>query len=1184
MNPQSDASRGLTREHKKKIWRLISPEMWVDIAKENSGVGSSYSVYSATCAKGLCPHPDHHESNPSFTINLEHGYANCFGCGFKTDDPVYLYSVITQKTLVDSLQDLQTRFKISFLPKGLSNQLEHQRLHDAMKLAMFSVCHDELIDAIANECTGEYAYAKDAVEWLLNLRQIDVDVLPVLPIGVMPTTARISEKLTNKYLARIATKQSATPEEIATQGLDKIEDYANLAIEYLAELNRGNNDPIGSIVFPLASSTTTISRFKLRKPKEGHHWYLLEDPYETYVGIFGLNWEQYSTCWKTDEKQSVLLVEGEMDCLSMMAYMAKNGTIPMPVCSISGKSTTVGIEDRFLCAGIDKLYLIGDAPDKKSSNGNNAGGESVVRKWLTDLDKVHSYVFTDEAWASLAPANDPDNAFHNGAVDPQLAFDTFFNTADNYVPAGNWVYDIAYRQMSSINATDYRRLMEVATEYGSILRNKLDREVFVDQVVLDFPKLKADPLKQSLNANLQTEDGFIERCKNALMDMVFIIGTERGQSQRMLVAINSKTQGIHKIKIDQPTSIAQELSPIAGAPTLFIRDHVGFPSFLPDPGEEEGNGMLKEVSDKVRFYLNEAVLGMTKGAPDLKETKLLGQGYHYIVKEDKLVGEYIVEGGDVFKINRDNTRTDYSKLAGPRDGSFIFDTGYMRNGIVDDHWYPGGFTVDKLRSGNDVDIHKLFDDTEEFYTQLFFFKNHHIVPRMLAAQAMYYVINNIFPRQNSLFLAGETSSGKSSFASTISPINSTSDMRILYAAHGYTRFTEAGVRRAVDGTRLVTVLDEAESDSESGRAEAVKATLELFRGNLMGNSSTLKAGSGAGGTYTTDVFAPLVMCAINGVEKAQDFNRLLFIETQKVVGRDSPLNIVRKNFPPGYAVDIAKRLAVGIYPHATAIRARNDLIETQYSEFKNFLPAKMEYRYASGLFCILAVLDYLGKNWQEFLMDFVGAHKENIERAAIVSESTTYLSSMMHNPVIEIPSNEHGISRRVASIAQLLGNPALRQHINLSACGIFFEESTNLLLVLLDQAIVRLLPSMYTQSGKLKSPQLRQHLMRNNLALSEEEVVRSKIISRSHNVLGQGVRPHDVVVLRASDWVDFTAEPGSTVPLQETTEPRKECYIPTAKKGVIEHVANAPTVTSITPVTTNEEGQIVTEKGESEEW
>jgi hypothetical protein len=1055
-----------------------------------------------------------------------------------------------------------------------------------MKLAVFSICHNELVDAIACNCTGDYAYAKDAVEWLLKLRQMDVDVIPVLPIGVMPTTARISEKLTNKYIAKIATRQAATPEEIATQGLDKIEDYSNLAIEYLAELNRGSNDPVGSMVFPLASSTTTISRFKLRQPREGHHWQILEDPYETYVGIFGLNWEQYSTCWKKDEKQSALLVEGEMDCLSMMAYMAKNGNIPMPVCSISGKSTTTGIEDRFLCADIDKLYLVGDAPDKKGSNGNNAGGETVLKKWLSDLDKINAYVFTDEAWSTLAPANDPDNAFHNSAVDPNVAFTTFFSVADSYVPAGNWVYEIAHRQMSSVDPTDYRRLMEVATEFGGSLRNRLDRDAFVEQVVLNFPTLKADPLKQGLTASLQTESGFIERCKNALMDLMFVIGTERGQSQRLLVAINKKTKGIHRVKLDQPSSIAQELSPLAGRPTLFVRNHVGYPSFLLDPEEKDGDGMLKEVGEKIRFYLNEAVLDITNGAPDLKETKLLGQGYHYIVKDGELVGEYIVEGGDVFKINRDNARTDYNLLDGPRDGSFVFDTGYFRNGIVDDHWFPGGYTVDMLRRGNDVDLKQLFLDIEEYYTKAFFFKNHDIVPRMLAALVMYYTINNIFPRQNSLFLAGETSSGKSSFAATISPIGSSREMRILYASHGYTRYTEAGVRRAVDGTRLATILDEAESDSESGRADAVKATLELFRGNLTGNSSTLKAGNGGGGTYMTDVFAPLVMCAINGVEKAQDFNRLLFIETQKIIGRDSPLNIIRKEFPKGHAFDIATRLAIGMYPHAPAIRARNDLIEAQYATFKDFLPAKMEYRYASGLFCILAVLDYLGEDWKAFLMEYVEAHKENIERAAVVSESSTYLSAMIHNPVITVPSNEHGMSHRVASIAQLLGNPALRQHINLSACGIYFEESTNLLLVLLDQALVRLLPSMYTQNSKLKSPQLRQHLMRNNLALTDEEVSKSKILSRSSGVLGQGVRPHDVVVLRASDWVEFTAEPGSAVPLQEATETRKECHIPSATKGVIAHVANDPTpvTTFSAPVFTNDEGQIVAEEGESEEW
>jgi hypothetical protein len=205
----------------------------------------------------------------------------------------------------------------------------------------------------------------------------------------------------------------------------------------------------------------------------------------------------------------------------------------------------------------------------------------------------------------------------------------------------------------------------------------------------------------------------------------------------------------------------------------------------------------------------------------------------------------------------------------------------------------------------------------------------------------------------------------------------------------------------------------------------------------------------------------------------------------------------------------------------------------EFPNFKTYTGVVMEYRYASSLFPVLAIMKYLKKDWVGFLKNYVEDNADNISRAANITESETLVSAMMHNPVVVVPSdNKDDRQIRRASIAQLLSNPALRERINTASCGIYFDEEKNLLLVLLDQALTELLPGLYTRQG-MKSQQLRQSLMRSNIALTTEEMLESGIIPRSYIVLGHGVKPHNVVVLKAKSWMQDNGKV-STIPQPPT--------------------------------------------------
>jgi hypothetical protein len=1175
----SKESKVLTREQCAKIWPLIKSEDWVKFAKDAGREDLRFKATSPTSVLGLCPTPGHAETNPSFTINTDTGLCGCFGCKWSTTNPVVLYSVITQRTIPESFTDLHSKYRLTFLPKDYGEQLEAQRCNSAMKKAAEAVFHDELCQAIACDCTGEYAYAKTAVDWLVDERKISKEVIPVLPVGIFPPIAVLSKRLSDKFLLRATL--SADPNSASGASLDKLEDHSNTAVAYFSEFIRGGNNDrfIGAPVFTLYNSPHNIGRFKLRLPEKGHTHVMPPDPFEETPGVFGLGWDQYKACWDVKaKKQSIYAVEGEMDCLSLMATMAETGNVWGPVVSLGGTGSVEGSEESLVRSQVTDVYFIGDAPTKGGEEKTSASGDEAVTKWLSGYSKLRSYVFSNEAWEKLAPADDPDNAVHLDCVGPEkTVLELYTNREENYQPSGQWLFEKAYDKLSKLDPEDYRGLTEAAVDVGKVLLNLLDREAYVISVCEAFPTLKPDPLKRALTSSIVSEESFIMRFKEAIESLMFVIGTDSAGAERRLLCVGRQKETVYSFKLDSPTSAVKELATISGGIVQFILDHVGWPSFIPNPTTKEGDGSLEAIDKTLRFYTNEAVLRAAVGVPDLKDQNLLRQGYH-CVRDDhgKIIGEYVVDGGNVFKIiSRDHSGAHWIKLDGPRDGDVVFDTGYTRRSIAKS-WYPGGLTVEILENGNDVDILAMYKDLVNIYTDGFFFKNHHIVPSMLGAMVMVLATNNAYARQIMAFVTGETSSGKSSFLSTLSPIGGSKAMRLLYCSVGFDGFSEAGISAQIDNSRMTLVLDEAESDAGSGRSEALRMIHELFRSCVSGEGLRIRStNNGTSDVTIRKVFCPVVYSAISGVEKPQDLNRMFLIETKKVEGRDNVKNIIHAKYGEDFVPDVARRLAVGMFRHIPSILESYAKIEKEYSHFEDFLGFKLEYRYASGFYGMLAVMDVMGLDWREFLREFVTANMDNIERATLYSESASTLTSMMHNPVIRIPSGEKDIPFLYKSIAQLMANPGQRHYINESSVGIFLDEERQLLLVLLDQALVRLLP----HGANLKANQLRQTLMRDKNALTDQRIRDSQILENSTQYLGKGIQLPDVVVIEAGNWLR-----GETSAEFEKKK-RKEA-VPQAiaeQKGL---VAGDDRATRTDPIPEPEEEEVVQEieysKGDTE--
>ena len=1178
----SRESKALTRDQCDKIWPLIKAEDWATFAKESGRSDLELKVTSPVSLLGLCPTPAHTESNPSFTINTHNGICGCFGCKWTTYNPIVLYSVITQKTIPESFSDLNSRYHFSFLPKNYGEQLEAQRINSAMKRAAEAVFHDELCQAIECGCTGDYEYAKKAVDWLLIERKISKDIIPVLPIGIFPTTALLSQKLTDRFIRRAALENETNPTTVLP--VEKLEDYAGTAVAYFSAFSRGgiNDRFIGAPVFTLYNSPHNIGRFKIRLPEKGHTHVMPPDEFEDVPGVYGLGWDQYKACWDPKSKQqTVYAVEGEMDCLSIMAHMAETGNIWGPVVSLGGTGSVEGSEESLIRSMVTDVHFIGDAPTKGGLEKISASGDEAIVKWLAGFSKLRSYIFSNEAWDKLAPADDPDNAMHLDCVGPDKTFlELYLNRKDNYQPSGQWVFERAYDKLEKLDPADYRGLTEAAVEVGRILLNPLDRDAYVQRICDAFPLLKPDPLKRSLTSSIVSEEAFIMRFKEAIESVMFLVGTDSANADRRLLCVGKRKETVYSFKLDSPSSAVKELATISGGLFQFVLNHVGWPSFVPNPSTKEGDGCMESIDKQVRYYANEAVLRCAVGLPDLKDQILYRQGYHCIRDEEgKIIGEYVVDGGNVFKIiSRDHTGAHWIKLDGPRDGNIVFDTGYTKRSI-EKPWYPGGLTVEILEEGNNVNIKELYRDLVNIYSDGFFFKNHHIVPDLLASMLLVLVINNCLPRQLMTIITGETNSGKSSLLSTLSPIGGAKTMRLLYCSMGFDGFTEAGISALVDNCPMAMCLDEAEAEEGTNRAESTKMIQELFRSCVAGAGLRVRSASvnGASDVSIRRIFCPIFYCAISGVSRPQDFNRMITVETIRVEGRDNVKNIIQAKYGPDFVSNVARKLAVGMYRYVPNIIESYANIEKDFSSFEGILGHKLDYRYASSLYPVLAALDVVGLDWREFLKEFVTSNKDNIDRATKYSESSSALSAMMHNPIIKVPTGDKDLPHTYRSIAQLMVNPGQRHHINSSSVGIYLDEERQLLLVLLDQALSRILP--HPRSDATTVTALKQTLMRDKRSLTPDRIRSAGIMEASTIYLGKSISLEEVVVIEAGSWL--TGETAS-----EFEKKKRKEIVPqemTEQKGMVVGYDRPPRQEPTHEETSEEEvSRIRPEKGETD--
>jgi energy-coupling factor transporter ATP-binding protein EcfA2 len=1086
--------KGVPSDILRKIWTVLGEDGWLSLLSTYRS-DLEFNHKSHNVLSGKCLHPDHHDKHPSAFFRLDRGYYVCYGCTYYERNPVILLQYILQCSKAEALQFLTAQYNIKFLSKKAQAELENQQFNQHIKQEIFRVSHDFMCSYIADPTNPAFDYCKDSVDYLVNYRKLDIDTFHALPIGILPDTTTIAEHSLKNYQK----DTNAWENNDNKNALNKPVNVSGAVYDYLNKAV--TPDFVGSLVFPLHINPKEIGRIKLRVPNASRKEIkIIDDDYDDYLGLYGLGWGPYKEFFdQTNRANYIYITEGEFDAMNLMSQWIKTGSVPFPLIAAGGSGSNAQIEPILHAVGYDAVYLIGDAPHNK--------GNQIVSNWLQNIKKLHTRVFI--GWDKMPNAEDLDtavNIYGVNTVEEHLKKEG----NNSFVAVWSWCVDIVKDTLDGLPADDFRAIMEKAAHIGRLIRNKLEQQAYCD-AISDLYNIKSSLLKRQITAYEDSELGFLQRCIDALSDLVYVVGNELSADKRVIVLFIKKTKELHKVKLDSD-HFAEELASVIGTMYDFVVNHVGLPSFIQNPEDDPDVRILLQVDREVKFFVKQALISMSQGSPTINDRKLR-QGYQCRKDFQGVKHEYLVCGSALYYITRgDGGVCNYTELEGPSHNNFVFDI-HHRHGQTVDPWYPGGISLKLLEERKKSDLKHLYNTLVEMFDCAFTFKHQKVTCQALAALMCVLPVSTAFSRQLLIFITGDTGSGKSTLLSMFSNIQN-KETRLLFSSSGFdSAYTHAGVCAEADGSSLLLVLDEFEAKDNHSK-EHVPKIFETFRGLVAGDATRRMGQSGNSKGVTQYFNLPVIFAGIQGAERPADVNRLLIVEMKKIETKDFPSEVIARKYDQNTINDIREILAAGVYPYAQQLAQNERNMRHKYEELRKLVPFNVSARLSSSLFILMSFLELIGEDYMEFYKEYIIQNAEIVKVASSINESDSYLNALLRNPITLL---EDGNASRT-TIMKLLIDSEYRHTINSAAWGAYYDIETDRLLLLLDTVMHTLVPNHLKVRGMMGS-RLKEILSRHKQALAPAEIVRSGILTKAAAVLGAGLRERDVVVFDVVPWV-----------------------------------------------------------------
>ena len=1064
---------------------------------------------------GCCPF--HDETTPSFHIYLDRGYAKCFGCEKFIWNPVELWCAIqgTGKWS-EALLDLRQTFGLKFLTVSAGNELGKWERNQSLKKAIVRICHDELINTINAPEDPKHAYAKAAVTYLLNVRNVPIDTLPTLNmVGVMPPVSRLLEILRHE-----AEAENFRRVEAASLTEDRVEKFVSFEAEAKDYITTGAGW-VGSLLFRLDTAPDSIGRLKLRRP-DTKDFLILPDAYDEELGFFGLSWSMYAPLFGSQQKYAwPYVVEGEFDALSVMARQVKTGSNFL-VLGAGGSAGGASI-DSLAHFGFGEVYLVADAPDKK--------GNELIEHWLPNIQKLRSKVFV--GYDQFPGMGDPDQiVVTQGLAHFQAALLDVKNPKV-FCPPQEWVFEQAQPDLENVTPGDTRHLIEVAGNWGRLLKHPVECDAYIEMCRAAY-NLSSTTLKREIAAREETEPAFILRVVSILQEIFYVVGQEALENDRRLSLWHKEKKIIVQLSLADDGSVERELGSVLGTSYQLFEERIGVPAFLEISPEQRAGKYLQKQDKDYRWYLRQALILMAQGSPDIVTARHMGQGINVIRNVGQPPTVYLVNGRDVFwgEYNEFGNPT-WKQLEGPSHNGIIFDVGTKHQ---ESPWLPWVKSCDDLDAAKKLDVQDAWNKLHRALDIGWRYKNHAITTDFLAGHLLATTVNKAFRRQVIVAFHADTRAGKSKMVMGLIGGTDFPQANLIAAAVGIPNFTAAGVRQTMNDKARPLCLDEFEDEGNGDKkSRTVLETLEMFR-NLLGEDNRVVQGSRAGEPLTWRLNFFVFLSSINQARKVQDANRILTVFMERGDGRADPVQILDNEFGSDGLAELRVKLSLVMIPHIAKVQEHYAAITKEFG-VPGGKPTSIDSRVFEALYPAVAVMRMLGKDYKKFLADYCEANKEMLTLTAGHTDSMALFDWLTQTSNLKIRVGERN-DRNDASVLQLLMTPETRHEINLSGSGLFYDEPSETLVVNWTTAIQKVLSGHARYGRETNVLNLRELANRVPFALKPSELEASGAMTRLKPFSLVGVTAHQVTGYRMSHILRQFE--GAPAPTAEPAKPEDE--------------------------------------------
>ena len=859
----------VTQQKKDIIWEKLTVNDWSRVAS----IGHPEMHIETTETTLIMPCVYHQgDSSPSFHINTQKKIAKCFGaaCGKFINDPIDLYARLSKKTYEDAAIEISATHSIPIFKASDTEKIKEQIIAERAMLHFHHIVTNELNKALLDPDNPEYAYALPALKYLKDIRKICIEINNY-PIGIIPP-----EKVIQTY--------SFDPEEMyeLSQLMNPIKD-----IKY-----------IGQIVTTYRYSPDKIASFKIRSIRdlEGN---LIESADRSKKSIFTLSHpklkqssntpafmglEYYSH--KLGATDSVVLVEGDFDFLSMATYQLEHECNQDIFLAIGGGSAGTDVSCLGSNFGLKYVYLLMDSPEARGDDlaynivrGSSGAISTGVYKW----DDIKTQ------------GKDPDDAIH--LTDDFRALYKNFVTYKNYMTDEDFlclrIKRILAKEEVTRNISTYEKIKIVASEIQKINDSVLAATT-VNSVCTDI-KIPKEEVMSILIPREENESVFREKFKQLFLKTFDVLGytTNMYNSESDLLLWHNGSKAEFRVNSAKIREAQSMIAPYIGSLRGWIESTIGVPGFIrymqtkDMPMERDDYAIEKILEQKLYTSIRE----MTKDKPQIHLEDSFKNGVFYLPDRENQGKKawYIKNGNHIFKGTFTEIEGDirWKRITKPVADGYHFS--FKSNGDekgestkdTDKMPWSSFVTSEENMSKDRLNLQQMYDKVYKTLKHCYCFK-HNIDYATASALSVYAPIYQLFDTKVFTHVTGESSSGKSSFVFGFLGGGYFRNFKVVEPFFQTANYSEAFIRQAVSGTRLVLCLDEFEDTGQNDeKSTVVRNILQLMRTANESGGVVSGRGTSGGDPKFYNINSPIIACSIRPMGEDADANRFMTLSTQK---------------------------------------------------------------------------------------------------------------------------------------------------------------------------------------------------------------------------------------------------------------------------------------------------------------